>query len=135
VSFPEATSIGWGAFWDCKSLATVSFPKATSIGGRAFEGCTALTSVSFPEVTSIGQEAFQNSGTTPLTITMGAVAPTVDFNMFYDSIDGSKNVTVRVPSGASGYTSTWQNAFKGYGNDGGEHGTVNSNINLVVEEY
>jgi hypothetical protein len=63
-------------------------------------------------------------------------APTVGRNMFY-GITGSRNVTVKVPSGATGYTDTWKTAFKGYGSNASSysHGTVNSYINLVVEEY
>jgi uncharacterized membrane protein len=132
VSFPEVTSIGYSAFENCTFLTTASFPKATSIGQQAFWRCTSLTTVSLPEATSIGNWAFGITGTTPLTITMGAVAPTVDYNMFLE-VAGTKNVTVRVPTNATGYTSTWQTAFKGYGNYGTNHGTVNSYINLVIQ--
>jgi hypothetical protein len=55
---------------------------------------------------------------------MGANAPTVGGFMFY-AINGSRTVTIRVPSGATGYTSAWQTAFKG----------GNSYINLVFEYY
>jgi hypothetical protein len=134
VSLLETTSVGNSAFSSRTSLTTVSFPKVTSIGNSAFVYCTSLTSVSFPEVTSIGYGAFASSGTTPLTITMGAAAPTVSYGMF-SGINGSRTVTVRVPSGATGYDEAWQEAFKGYGNDGSGHGTVNENINLVVEYY
>jgi hypothetical protein len=60
----------------------------------------------------------------PLVITMGSAAPTVGVNMFYE-ITGVKSVTVRVPSGATGYNATWQTAFKG----------GNTYINLVVVYY
>jgi hypothetical protein len=59
-----------------------------------------------------------------LTITMGAVAPTVGSDMFV-AIYGSKTVTVRVPNGATGYNEAWKTAFKG----------GNSYINLVFEYY
>jgi hypothetical protein len=87
-----------------------------------------------PKATSIGIWAFANSGTTPLTITMGAVAPTVGAIIF-SSITGSRTVTVRVPSGAMGYDEAWKNAFRGYGNNGGILGTLNENINVVIEYY
>jgi hypothetical protein len=133
VSFPEATSIGGYAFQGCTALWSASFPEATSIGNYAFDACTALATVSFPKVTDIGAFAFTNSGKAPLVITMGAVAPTVGTYMFY-GIDGSRNVTVRVPSGATGYDDTWKTAFRGKGSS--NNGTVvNSNINLVVVEY
>jgi hypothetical protein len=138
ASFPEATSIGNSAFYNCTSLTTASFPEATSIGEGAFSGCTALTTVSIPKVTSIGYYAFAASGRGLLTITMGAYAPTVGYNSFA-SINGSRTVTIRVPSGATGYDATWQNAFKGLGNAGGydysNPPTVNSYINFVFEYY
>ena len=54
------TSIGNGAFYDCKSLRNIVFPDSvTSIGDSAFEGCTSLTSLVIPDsVTSIGDSAF-----------------------------------------------------------------------------
>jgi hypothetical protein len=137
VDFPKATSIGGGAFYGCIALTTVSVPETTSIGYWAFRDCTSLTTVSIPKVTSIGYEAFANTGTTPLTITMGAGAPTVGYRMFY-GINDSRNVTVRVPNGAIGYDEEWQEAFKGLGNDDINYGvtpTVNEYINLVVEYY
>jgi hypothetical protein len=117
VSAPKATSVG---FDGCTSLTSVSFPEATSV---SFSGCTALTSVSVPKVTRIEFYAFANSGTMPLFITMGAAAPTVSGGTF-NGVTATKNVTVRVPTGATGYSSTWQTAFKEW----------NSNINLVVED-
>jgi hypothetical protein len=65
---------------------------------------------------------------------MGTASPTVGVDMFKD-ITGTKNVSIRVPNGATGYDTAWQNAFNGYGNNGNEHGTVNTYINLVVEYY
>jgi uncharacterized repeat protein (TIGR02543 family) len=145
ASFPKATSIGSYAFYQCYSLTTASFPEATSIGSYAFSGtalttaslpeattigayafqnCTALTTVSIPKATSIGSSAFAASGRGLLTITMGTAAPTVGSNMF-DNINGSRTVTIRVPSGATGYTSAWQTAFK----------SGNSYINLVIQYY
>jgi hypothetical protein len=128
-------------------LTTVDFPKATTImNGHSYSitdssdsyvyygvfiGCTALTSVSVPKVTNIGDYAFHSSGTTPLTITMGAIAPPVGLNIFLQ-VTSTKNVTVRVPNGATGYDEAWQEAFKGYGS-GTPHGTENTYINVVVE--
>jgi hypothetical protein len=89
--------------------------------------------VSFPEVTSIGERVFTYSGSVSLIITMGTAAPTVGRYIFAD-VTGTKNVTVRVPSGATGYDEAWKTAFKGYGN-GTYNGTANENINLVIQEY
>jgi hypothetical protein len=124
VSLPKATDIGGGAFEGCIALTSPSFPETTSIGLRAFYGCTALATVSVPKVTAITAQAFSTSGTGALTITMGNTAPTVGTNMFKD-VTGTKNVTVRVPNSATGYTSTWQSNFKG----------ENSYINLVIQYY
>ena len=54
------TEIGYNAFEDCKSLASVTIPASvTEIGEDAFSRCTNLTSVKIPDsVTSIGQSAF-----------------------------------------------------------------------------
>jgi hypothetical protein len=56
---------------------------------------------------------------------MGAAAPTVGGGTF-NGVTATKNVTVKVPNGATGsYNATWQTAFKG----------GNSYINLVIEYY
>jgi len=87
VIITKATSIGFGAFYDCSrltymilpfvitpfgyifgssnssipsSLKTVIITKATSIGSDAFRGCSSLTSITIPDsVTSIGSYAFE----------------------------------------------------------------------------
>jgi hypothetical protein len=147
VSFPNATSIGSYAFSGCTSMTEVSFPKVTDIDSWAFDGCTSLTTASFPKVGIIRDYAFRHctaltsvsipkamiiedyvfsgSGTVPLTITMGSAVPSIGEYIF-SGVDGTKNVTVKVPSGAAGsYDATWQTAFKG-GND---------YINLLIQEY
>jgi hypothetical protein len=101
--------------------------------------------VYIPTVTSIGERAFESSwngmsGATPMTITMGAVAPTIgtsSVDMFYGDTY-PKTVTVRVPNGATGYTSDWKNAFMGLGNNDSYYSgtpTMNSYINLVIQYY
>ncbi|GHT20682.1 hypothetical protein AGMMS4957_08280 [Bacteroidia bacterium] len=54
------TSIGNGAFYDCRYLTSVTIPESvTSIGEHAFYACFYLTSVDIPNrVTSIGTGAF-----------------------------------------------------------------------------
>ena len=67
----SVTSIGNGAFDDCRSLTSITIPNSvTSIGNEAFEGCSSLTSITIPNsVTSIGNEAFYGcSGLTSITI-------------------------------------------------------------------
>ena len=58
IKLSNATSIGDGAFYSCRSLTSASFPNATSIGSSAFYKCSSLTSASFPNATSIGSDAF-----------------------------------------------------------------------------
>ena len=54
------TSIGDGAFNECKKITSVVIPNSvTSIGGYAFNRCEGLTSINIPNsVTSIGENAF-----------------------------------------------------------------------------
>ncbi len=61
ITIPNSvTSIGIGAFAYCKSLTSITIPNSvTSIGKDAFCGCGSLTSITIPEsVTSIGSGAF-----------------------------------------------------------------------------
>ncbi|MHB9294661.1 hypothetical protein PilKf_00385 [Pillotina sp. SPG140] len=122
VNFPNVTTIGDYAFENCSALTTVSFPNVTSIGDYAFDYCRALETADFPEATTIGIYAFTDTGSMPLEIKLGAAAPTVKNMIFYDSYE--KPVTVKVPSGATGYDEPWQTKFK-YG----------SSITLTIETY
>ena len=58
----SVTSIGSGAFYDCKSFRSIVIPDdVTSIGNYAFSGCSSLSSVVIPDsVTSIGDYAFSS---------------------------------------------------------------------------
>ncbi|MDE7164409.1 MAG: leucine-rich repeat domain-containing protein, partial [Clostridiales bacterium] len=49
ITIPNSvTSIGRGAFLDCRSLPSISIPNSvTSIGDWAFQLCTSLTSIRF----------------------------------------------------------------------------------------
>ena len=67
----SVTSIENGAFYSCKSLASITIPNnVTSIGNSAFYECSSFTSVTIPNsVTSIGSEAFcKCSSLTSVTI-------------------------------------------------------------------
>ena len=45
----KVTSIGYEAFFYCKSLTSITIPSSvTSIGNDAFEGCSRLTSITIP---------------------------------------------------------------------------------------
>jgi predicted DNA-binding transcriptional regulator AlpA len=141
VSFPNAESIGQGAFAWCTSLTSVSLPNATSIDNQAFDGCTSLRTVDFPKAMSIGRYVFGYTGSAALSISLGPIAPTLGIFIFEEILE-TKNVTVKVPSGATGYgtsptddtSENWGNAFRGKGWDGTSYltGTLNSNINLTI---
>jgi hypothetical protein len=102
--------------------------------------------VSIPAATSIDRYAFGNTGTKALTVTLGSAAPTLGLDMF-SGVTAPKTVTVRVPSGATGYgpvpitysgfdsTVCWSNGFRGRGWDGSalSGGHINSNVTLTIE--
>jgi hypothetical protein len=58
ADFPEAQTIGYSAFEDCKVLTTVSFPNVSDITIRAFKNCVLLSEVTAPNITFIHSEAF-----------------------------------------------------------------------------
>ena len=78
VDIPDSvTSIGDGAFLKCRSLTSVYIPDSvTSIGDFAFTHCAGLTSVTIPgSVTSIGDYAFSwCSGLTSVDIPDGVTS-------------------------------------------------------------
>ena len=81
ISIPNSvTTIGNGAFCNCRGLTSISIPNSvTSIGNYAFRECSGLTSISIPNsVTSIGNYAFYGcSGLTSIKVESG--------NNVYDS--------------------------------------------------
>jgi hypothetical protein len=138
------------AFRNFTALTSVAGANITSIGEFAFWGCTGLTTVDLSAATFIEEFAFFATGTKTLTVTLGAAVPTLGTRMFGVSL--TKNVTVKVPSGAaawngltgsynetSSYTDNWGNGFRGGGWTGsafqsGGASNVNSNINLTITE-
>ncbi|EOD24769.1 hypothetical protein EMIHUDRAFT_74083 [Emiliania huxleyi CCMP1516] len=60
VAFPSLVSIGYRAFFGCRSLTGVTFPAGlTAIGDYTFSGCSSLTSVVLPaDLTSLAVCAF-----------------------------------------------------------------------------
>ena len=74
VTIPEGVqSIGYSAFFRCKSLSSLTLPSSLqSIGDRAFSYCSSLSSLTFPSsssLQSIGNGAFSGcSSLTSLTL-------------------------------------------------------------------
>ena len=56
------TSIGYQAFWNCKSLTSINLPDSiTIIGSYAFMSCFSLTSINLPNsLTTIGDYSFSD---------------------------------------------------------------------------
>ena len=67
MTIPDSvTSIGDGAFRDCRSLASVTIPDSvTSIGNSPFSDCSSLTSItvdpSNPNYSSLNGVLFDNN--------------------------------------------------------------------------
>ena len=104
ITIPNSvTSIGQYAFYDCTGLTSVTIPNSvTSIGHQAFDGCSGLTSISIPgSVTSIGHSAFAYcSGLTSITIPSNLTS--IDGNAFF----GCSGLTsIKVASGNTFYDS------------------------------
>jgi hypothetical protein len=131
------------------ALTGVAGAGVKTVGGYAFSYCTALEAVNLPAVTSIGIGVFLPSSGMSLSLTLGNTAPSVGigmFNYFFIGFVKTITVTVRVPSGATGYgtvpgtytgadrTNNWGNAFRDMGWDGTSYlsGAVNTFITLNI---
>lgn len=58
LRLPNATALGFKAFYQCDYLSDINIPKVTTIGNSAFSACNSLSGIVCPEVTEIGEEAF-----------------------------------------------------------------------------
>ena len=142
--FPVLIDTGMYSFSYCSNLESVSFPITTTLAQDTLSWCPKLMSVNIPSVTNIGSLIFRYNGSTPLLITMGNVAPSTS-DPWGGTITAQKPVTIRIPTGATGYgfsptdatTQNWGNAFRGMGwnRNTGVYGTgnVNETINLTIE--
>jgi hypothetical protein len=156
VELPKATELGYSVFSGCTSLVNVELPEAITLKGYTFSGCTNLVSVKLPKVTDLAHITFSNC--TSLTdITLGPTAPKIGVQDF-SGITTAKTVTIKIPTGASGYGGTgtyaettsstnnftvnWANGFRGAGWDGTNFtpstssisSLINGNITIIIQE-
>ena len=95
----SVTSIGEGAFYNCKHLQVLELPKGiTTIGDGAFIGCEALTSVVLPEsLSSCGSDIFD--GCSSLT---SAQLPSTWTTIPAGIFEGCSSLTsVTIPAGVT----------------------------------
>jgi hypothetical protein len=119
----EITRLVEGAFYGCTALQSITLPGVTDISQESFGRCTSLQNINLPAIKKIGNFAFAHTGNTALFITMGPNAPEVSiFSLFYE-VTSPKNVTIKVPAGATGYDEIWQKTLR----------SGKGNINLVID--
>ncbi|MBO7419372.1 MAG: leucine-rich repeat protein [Bacteroidaceae bacterium] len=97
--FTGVTSIGFGAFDACSSLASIVIPEGvTSIGIYAFRGCSSLISIGIPDgVTSIGIGSFDGcSSLTSIVIPEGVTS--IGSSTF---IRCSSLTSIKIPEGVT----------------------------------
>jgi hypothetical protein len=141
VYFPKLTAIA-DALTETNYLEVAYLPNVTTIEERAFMftwigGAPGVYDVNISKATSIGKNAFAQSGTGNLTITLGAIPPSLGTQIF-EGVTGTKLVTVRVPNAAkSAYTNPWVEGLKGKGwtSAGVGSGSMMRNINVTIEGY
>jgi hypothetical protein len=151
VNFPKVTNLDWAVFYDCTNLVNVAFPELLTLNGYTFYGCTKLESVSLPKVTDLAYSTF-NSCTSLSIIALGATAPIMRTENL-SGITTAKTVTVKIPSGATGYSPlgtyndkdtisiNWANGLRGCGWENGNFTLtpgfnaayyLNKNITIVI---
>lgn len=105
VTFAEGsklTTIGENAFQYC-NMTSIEIPAGvTTIEAWAFMGCGSLTSIEIPaSVTTIGAHAFDSCTNLSSVTFARKTAPSLGDYVF---INGSEDVNIYVPHGATGYT-------------------------------
>jgi hypothetical protein len=140
VYFPKLTDIA-DDLQEAMNLEVAYLPAVTEIEEEAFKwtwiaGAPGVYDVYIPKATSIGNKAFALSGSGNLTITLGATPPSLGTQIF-EGVTGTKQVTVRVPSGSrTAYTTAWADGLKGKGWTNGTAGAgiVMRNITVAIVE-
>jgi len=101
----SVTSIGSTAFGQCDTLASIIIPNGvTLIEPQTFFSCDNLTSVIIPSgVTSIGNSAFAWCTSLVSISCLAMTAPTLGTDVFLRVL----NATIDVPTGATGYGTTY----------------------------
>ena len=108
INLPEGviyTYIGESIFDGCTSLISVYIPEGVdNIIYQMFSGCTSLTSINIPKsVTIIGDYAFSGCSSLNTIFSLNTTAPKIGFAVGV-SFDGiSKNGTLHIKPGATGY--------------------------------
>lgn len=80
LQMPDVTTVAYGTFNYCTSLAAISLPAATEIGEAAFYNCSNLTTASLPAAQTIKNNAF--NACNYLTTANLPVAQTIMDNAF-----------------------------------------------------
>lgn len=105
VDWGSITSLAFGAFRGCTSLALISLPSGiTSIGNQAFYGCSNLALISLPSgLTNIGASVFY--GCTGLTsISIPASVTSIDTTGILGTFQNCNNLKIEVDSGNEYYS-------------------------------
>lgn len=58
IDLPNATNIGYQAFYECSALNYLNLPSATTLSNEAFYKCSALQHIILPNVTKINSNCF-----------------------------------------------------------------------------
>jgi len=95
VCFPNATSIGSGAFNGCIALTGVDLPNCKTVGSSAFIDCSNLREAKMPNVLEIGGGAFQATSIKNVVLPNVTAIGSSAFNSTpnLDVVDIYKNVT------------------------------------------
>lgn len=102
----DVTTIGYKAFYFCRSLTSINIPNSvSSIGNYAFQTCSGLVDVSLSNnIASIGQYAFQSCALTGINLP-NSITSIGDYAFIYSDIESIviPNSVTNIGSGAFEY--------------------------------